>query len=93
MPGEPAADVGERVVIGLRGGLQRRVELVRALVERGTVAGAQPDAGAGLGQVVQVRVAEDDDLRVRRVGRDRVQGRVEPGRQLAGDEGLGSIQE
>jgi hypothetical protein len=37
VPAELAADVGERVVVGLRGGLQGVVEVVRALVERGAV--------------------------------------------------------
>ena len=41
--------------------LQGGVEVVRAPVERGAVLGAQPDARAGLGQVVQVGVAEHDD--------------------------------
>src|SRR6516225_2631042 len=83
VPGELAADVGERVVIGQRGGLDGAVEPVRALVERDAVAGAEPEAEeAGPGQVIQLGVVEHDDLRVGRVGRDRLQGLVEQARQL-----------
>ena len=65
------------------------VEIAGALVERGAVRSAQSDAATGLRQVVQVRVAEHDDFRGGRVVLNGPQGRVEPGRQLVGDVGLG----
>src|SRR5580658_3301226 len=62
MAGELAADIGVRVTPGGGGGRQSAVEIAGALVERGPVRSAQSDAAIGLGQVVQVRVAEHDDL-------------------------------
>src|ERR1700689_848552 len=76
MAGELSADVGERVTLDGRGARPGAVEIARALVERGTVRGAQPDAATGLGQVVQVGVPEHDDFRVRRVVLDGRQGRI-----------------
>jgi branched-chain amino acid transport system ATP-binding protein len=91
MPGEPAADVGKGVMASGRGGGQDAVQLVGALVQLGPVRRAQPEAAAGLGQVVQLGVVEHDDLRVRRLGPDGGQGGVELGRKLGGDEVLGRI--
>ena len=86
---ELPADVGERVAIIRRGRAQGIVEGVGASVEREAVLGAQPDAGARLGQVVQVGIAEQHDLGAGRVSPDGLQGGVEPGRQLADDKGPG----
>ena len=92
VPGELAADVGVHdVAVGRRGHgrAQGAVQGVGACVERGPVLGAQPDAAARLGQVVQVRVAEHHDPGAGRALPDGLQGAGQPGRQLRGDEGLG----
>src|SRR6478609_433218 len=90
--GELAADIGVHDAgIGRpgHGRLQGTVQGVGPRVERGPVLGAQPDARAGLGQVIQVGVAEQHDPGAGRALPDGLQGAGEPGRQLAGDDGLG----
>ena len=82
MVGELPADVGEGIAVADGGGAYRAVECVGGAVEISPVRGAQPDAGARLGQVVQLGVAEQHDLRVRSVCPDLLQGAVELGRQL-----------
>ena len=89
MMGELGADVGEGDVAAGRGGVAHHgVELVGGAVEGGPVRGAQPDAGARLGQVVKLRVVEQHDLRAGRMSLDVLQGGLEAGQQRAVDDGL-----
>lgn len=80
--GELSAHVGEGVTVARRGGRDHAVEFVDAGVERPMVGARQADAEPGA-EVVEIGIADDDDLRVRRVRANARQRRVKQARQRA----------